>query len=679
MAPPAMTRAASRRRPARQWGFAALVLVTTAALVALSWTLLRANGMEPFEYPILALSTVLAVPIVASFWLAVTGFLAEWLREVPTLAGPPADTPLTMRTAIVMPIHNEDAGRSIAALRATYESLAATGQLAAFRCFVLSDSTDPQRWLDEEIAVAGLRAALGDAAGIVYRHRATNTDRKVGNLVDFCRRWGAEFECMVVLDADSVMSGDTLVHLARCMQAHPGVGILQVPPVPVNGATLFSRVQQFAANAYGRTFATGLAWLQGGDGNYYGHNAIVRIRPYVVHCALPPLPGREPLGGAILSHDFVEAAMMCRAGYTTHLLPAVAGSFEESPPTLLDHANRDRRWCQGNIQHSRLLHLPGLRAMSRTHLAMGIMSYVAAPLWLALLMSWTAHALWRHFVPHDYFTTTALFPTFEVSIRAQSVQVFLFVLALLFVPRVLAVGARLMDARERAAFGGARALLLGFATECVLSLLLAPALMIEHTRAIVAILRGRSSGWSAQRRGDDGVAWRVVVRRFGGVTIVGAVWATVLALTSPATFWWMAPVLAGMVFAVPLAIGTSSVRAGGWTRRHRLLLTPAELVPEPVLVRFRELVRTPRADGVAPANTALERVLQDAELRRLHATFADEIDPDDAMASHATAGLVLKYQLQGPAALTIEEQRNLLRSPDAIATLALALRAGGTC
>jgi len=655
------------RGSGRRLAFAALVGGTLALVAILSWNLLAANGMGALEYAIFGLSLVLAVPIAMSFWLAIAGFLAEWHREIPTLRVE-GSRPPRLPTAVVMPIHNEDPHRVTAALRATIESVEGTGHLGAFRFFLLSDSTDPRRWIDEEIAVSALRGALPDPDCLVYRHRPGNIDRKVGNIGDFCRRWGEQFECMVVLDADSVMSGRTLVQLARLMEHHPTAGILQVPPVPVNGTSLWTRGQQFAASAYGKTWANGLAWLQTNLGNYYGHNAIVRIRPFVQSCTLPRLSGREPLGGPILSHDFVEAALMCRAGHATHLLPDLDGSFEESPPTLIDHVNRDRRWCQGNLQHARLLGMRGLHTMSRAHLLLGILSYAAAPLWLLLMLAWTAEAVRSHFVPHVYFAPGSLFPVFETSIAQQALLLLTVVLALLFVPRLLAIAARLRDADERRAFGGTFRMLRSFVAECGLSLLLAPTLMIEHTRAVVGILCGRTTTWNAQSRGDGVVTLRDAVRRFGAIGVGGVAWALLLWATSRETLWWMLPALLGMVLSVPLAIVTGSAAVGRRARDRGWLLTPAELAPEPVLARYRELLAARPA--VAPATaTALERVLEDDELRRVHASFADR-PVDDPLEEHAVDGLVLKCRLQGPAALTDAEQRALLNSPRALDALA---------
>src|SRR5581483_10558213 len=263
------------------------------------------------------------------------------------------------RTAIVMPVYNEEHGRGMAGLKGTYESLEQTGLLQHFDFFILSDTTDPDTWVSEELAFAELRTQVSDPERLVYRNRRENTERKTGNIADFCANWGERYRYMIVFDADSVMTGTSLVNLVRLMEANPHVGIVQAPPLPINRRTLFGRIHQFAMQAYSLIFISGLNFWQGGAANYWGHNAIIRIRPFVEHCRLPKLPGKEPLGGSILSHDFVEAAFMRRAGWKVYLASELRGSYEEMPSSLIGYAARDRRWCQGNLQHLKLLGTPG--------------------------------------------------------------------------------------------------------------------------------------------------------------------------------------------------------------------------------------------------------------------------------------------------------------------------------
>jgi membrane glycosyltransferase len=653
--------------------FTTLFLVTVGGMSSLLVAMLRLNGMTRAEYAILVLSILLLLPVAFSFWIAFFGFGVEWRgsdRLALSLRTPAEDDTPIARTAIVVPIHEEEPLHVLARLRATYESLRATERSSGFDFFVLSDTMDPQAWLDEELAFAKLCDDVEEPEHFHYRNRSRNTGAKAGNIADFCREQGGAYECMVILDADSVMSGSTLVALASAMARDPRIGIIQVPPMLVNARSLFGRLQQFSARAYGPTWATGLSWLQDGEGNYYGHNAIIRIAPFVEHCRLPVLPGKPPLGGSILSHDFVEAALLLRAGYRIHLATGIDGSYEESPPTLIDHAVRDRRWCQGNLQHARLLNMRGLRAMSRTHMAMGVTSYVTAPLWLSLLILWTVETLYWKLTPHVYFPANgALFPTWEVSTRLQATLLFALVMLLLFVPRALAIGARLRDAREREGFGGARNLLRSVLLEWILSALIAPILLLEHTRFVIGILLQRSVRWKSQPRGERSIEFGEAARRYGAATLLGTTWLGVLIVLVPEMLWWMLPVLAGMALAIPVAILSSRPEFGSRARARGLLLTPEERSPEPVLRRMRELLGGVQSGLPGGPGNALERVLGDPAIRELHLSLQLDSESGDPLIEHEVQGLVLKCRYHGTAVLTDEEQRVILRQRRALLEL----------
>ncbi|MGH7968015.1 MAG: glucans biosynthesis glucosyltransferase MdoH, partial [Limisphaerales bacterium] len=384
--PSAMDGRGSGRLLARRVVFAGLIL---SSIVFLGWrvfSFLNLNGLTIVEAAIFVLFLVLVMPITISFWTAVVGFLMRWrggdsLEISRAMDGEPVNGPLPL-TAIVLPVYNEEPARVMAGLKATYLSLERTGLLSHFEFFILSDTTDPDVWVREELAFVETRREVSEPGRIFYRNRRQNTERKTGNIADFCAGWGDRYEYMVVFDADSIMTGASLLKLVRLMEQHPYVGILQAPPLPVNRTSLFGRIHQFAMHVYSAIFLSGLNFWQGGTGNYWGHNAIIRIRPFVAHCRLPALPGKPPLGGSILSHDFVEAAFMRRAGWRVHLASELSGSYEEMPSTLLGYAARDRRWCQGNLQHGKLLFAPGLHFISRVHIWMGMMAYLASPLWL---------------------------------------------------------------------------------------------------------------------------------------------------------------------------------------------------------------------------------------------------------------------------------------------------------
>src|SRR5260221_1670634 len=336
--------------------FAGLVACSTAIATALMVDIIGAGGFNAVTVSILVLFTISFGWIACSFWTALLGFIVRVAGGDPASLGwAGATTPLRERTALVMPIYNEDPVRVPAGLEATLRGLLLASDAGHFDAFVLSDTTDPKIAEEEQQAVLTLRRRIGDRIPIYYRRRQRNHGRKAGNIADFCERWGGAYAHMVVLDADSVMSGSTLVALAGLMEAHPDAGIIQTGPVPTNPETVFARILQFGSRLYGPVLSSGLAFWQLGDANYWGHNAIIRVAAFTEHCGLPVLPGSAPLGGEILSHDFVEAALIRRAGWKVWIVPELEGSYEELPANVIDYAKRDRRWCQGNLQHARLL------------------------------------------------------------------------------------------------------------------------------------------------------------------------------------------------------------------------------------------------------------------------------------------------------------------------------------
>ncbi|MCX6923224.1 MAG: glucans biosynthesis glucosyltransferase MdoH, partial [Verrucomicrobia bacterium] len=371
-----------------------------------------------------------------------------------------------------------------------------------------------------------------------------------------------------------------LVNLVRLIERNPHVGIVQAPPLPVNGRTLFSRLHQFAAQAYNSVFITGLNFWQGGAANYWGHNAIIRIRPFVEHCRLPTLSGKEPLGGSILSHDFVEAALMRRAGWRVYLASELHGTYEELPPSLISYAVRDRRWCQGNLQHARLLFTPGLHLVNRIHLWMGVMAYVSAPLWILALVLATIQGLTETLGKHHYFSRQqTLFPTWHISIQHRATLLFLGVMALLLLPKFFSLIPCLLNRERAAAFGGRLKLSLSVLLEIIFSALTAPILAAERTRFVAAILLGRNVKWQTQQRDDLRTSLGEALSRHAAATGLGLVWSGLFLFAAPRLFWCFSPILAGLILAIPLSVWSSRATAGAWARRRGLWLIPEEITP----------------------------------------------------------------------------------------------------
>jgi membrane glycosyltransferase len=570
-----------------------------------------------------------------------------------------------------MPVYNEDPARVFAGVKATYTNIEQTGLLERFDFFLLSDSTDPDTWINEELAFAELRSEVSNPERLIYRNRRENIERKTGNIADFCATWGDRYRYMIVFDADSIMTGLSLVNLVRLMEANPHVGIVQAPPLPVNRRSLFGRIHQFAMQAYSLIFITGLNFWQGGAANYWGHNAIIRIEPFVKHCRLPRLPGKEPLGGAILSHDFVEAAFMRRAGWKVYLASELRGSYEEMPSSLIGYAARDRRWCQGNLQHGRLLFTRGFHMVNRVHILMGLMSYVASPLWLLLLALTTFEGIKEKLGTHAYFSTArSLFPVWHISVREQALILFLLMMSLLLLPKLLSLVVHWRKPERLRAFGGGFKLTSSVVCETLASTLLAPNLALLQARFVVGILMGSKVEWNAQDRGEDGTTFHEALRRHWPSLLVGVLWTGLLALTVPMLIWWFSPVIAGFLLAIPLSALSSRTSWGEWTRRHGLFLTPEELEPPQLLKSFQEELSTWRSRSwTTPAN-GLARVLYDPKTWDIHLSFlsAPAESPDPLHQNHLER-LRLKVVHEGLDTLTQKEKRDLLLDSRALREL----------
>jgi len=631
-----------------------------------SWTMasiLGTDGLTLFEGTIVTLFTLNFLWIAISFMTAVTGLVLRVFDLDPiTLRriGPrPLPEKLRSRTVIVVPVYNENPHGVFARIRAVYESIRDLGHADAFDIFVLSDTRDPDIWIAEELAWGDLRRQLRLRNKIYYRRRELNVERKSGNLMDFCEKWAGAYDFMVVFDADSTMTGEALVRMAHLMEENPDVGLVQAPPQPTGRNTLFARILQFISHVHGPTMTAGLAFWQLGSGNYWGHNAIVRTNAFIECCGLPILPGKPPLGGPILSHDFVEAALLRRAGWKVWLVPDIEGSWEELPPNVVDYAVRDRRWCQGNLQHIRVVFGTRLRPMSRLHLFMGVMSFVSSPLWFMLLIFSTLTAWEAAQRGHRFFTgAPALFPTWPIDRAGEMLLLLGVTLGMLIVPKFLS--AFLLMARSQTArqFGGRLAIFGSALVELVYSALLAPVMMLLHTLFVVTNLVGYQVQWEAQNRDDSGVPlWSAVTAHKWHVAI-GIVWGGVAYWLNPGFFWWMTPVIAGLVLSPFLTHWTSRIDLGLRAKRAGLFLTPEETHPPAELVRVEALQEAPEPDR----SKGLLKILEDPVSSALHAALVPQAAPSERV--RIEVGILYeKLARLGPESLTREEKIKLLSYP----------------
>jgi membrane glycosyltransferase len=478
---------------------------------------------------------------------------------------------------------------------------------------------------------------------------------------------------MLILDADSLMTGDTIVRLVAAMEEHPKAALIQTLPIVVNARSLFARWQQFAGRLYGPMLAAGIAWWHGSESNYWGHNAIIRVHAFAQYAGLPELGGRKPFGGYILSHDFIEAALMRRGGWAIHMAPKLGGSYEESPPTLSDFAARDRRWCQGNLQHLALLPTRGFHWVSRLHLLTGIGSYLTAPLWLIFLVSGILVSLQAQFVRPEYFPKGySLFPQWPAQDPILAAWVFVGTMGMLIAPKLLAFLVLLTDRDARKKFGGGFRVLAGIIAETILSGLTAPVMMIFQSSAVSEILLGRDAGWQVQRRDDGGVPHRDTVRTYAVPTLFGIAMAVSAYAVSLPLLLWMMPVILGLLLAIPIAMLSSSAGSG---RRPGLFRTPEQTAPPRVLSRANELASAPHS----PVTCPLHELRHDAGLREAHLNnLSDqkprnrgEVDPHLAIA-RAKIEDAETFD-EASSFLSRREQFSVLSSPTVLATL-FALR-----
>ncbi len=582
------------------------------------WNVVSVGGVTPLEWALLVLFVLNFSWIALAFSSGVVGFFALLFRKRIHRTLP---SELTARTAVVMPIYNEAPSRVFAALEAIRADVEATGLGHAFDYFFLSDTTNPDVWVAEERAVAAMRERLGPDHRVYYRHRPKNTARKAGNVADFVSRWGGAYDHMLVLDADSLMTGHAIATLAAAMEADPDSGIIQTLPLIINRNTLFARVQQFAARIYGPVIAAGLSAWMGRDGNYWGHNAIIRTKAFADHCGLPDLTGRPPFGGHILSHDFVEAALILRAGWDVYMLPTLHGSYEESPPSLIDLSARDRRWCQGNLQHIRVFPAKGLRWPTRQHFATGIFSYIASPLWASQLIIGIMIVLQAAYIRPEYFSDEfSAYPAWPRFDAERSLALFAFTMAILIAPKFLGLALALIETRTRKKSGGPFLLIVSALFEILMSALLAPIMMLIQSGSVIQILLGRDTGWNPQRRDDGSIPLSDIARRHRSHTVLGFIMLMAGLAISPSLVAWMSPTIAGLILAIPLSWATAQLGLGLALKRIGILQTPEEVAPPPIAVAANAKAQELAALGEDQAD-CLGLIYSDDEFRVLHDAY----------------------------------------------------------
>ncbi len=564
-----------------------LTLGTAGGATALWADLLAQNGLtilDIIQIILFALSYLWVSPF---FWSSILG----WLRlasggKTPGIVHPHhllpgVEAPELMNhraTAIVIPVYNEEAGAVFARLCAMYKALERSGNLQHFHFFVLSDSTDAEAWLAEEIMWSKVVRELNAEGRLFYRHRPKNTARKAGNIGDFCQRWGGSYEHMIVLDADSLLTVEAILMMARLAKLNPHAGIIQGLPTIIGAKSFFARSQQFAVRLYGPLIAAGINFWHLGDGNYWGHNAIINVAFFAQQCGLPNLPGAPPFGGHILSHDFIEAALIRRGGWRVWLVGEIPGCYEQMPASIIENGKRERRWVQGNLQHMKILFAHGLHPMSRIHLLMGIVAFKVSILSLLFLTVGLASSMYAQFVPPSYFPAyKTLFPAWPIFNGDLALSLLAGTIVMLTLPKILAILLRM--GKQSRLYGGRFKLFLSFMLEHIFTVFIAPMLMLIHAGFVVDVFRRRDSGWGKQNRGDADTSWGEAYRIHRYHTLFGMVLGVMGWYLASSLFWWISPVVIGSVFSIPLSVFSSRVSWGQGLRRAGIFVIPEETNP----------------------------------------------------------------------------------------------------
>ncbi len=561
-----------------------------AGSLAIAALALSPGGFGIVDIALLLLFAVTLPWMVAGFWNAVVGFLIMRFAADPIAAIMPVaarirgDEPVTASTAILLCIRNELPERMIRNLEPMLAGLDAAGCGARFHLYVLSDTSDAQIAASEEACFAALTTRWRGRVGITYRRRAVNAAYKAGNIREFCERWGSRHEFAVTLDADSFMTADAVLRLVRIIQADPRLGILQGLIVGLPSTSAFARIFQFGMRLGMRSYTIGSAWWQGDCGPYWGHNAVLRLEPFIAHCALPVLSTDGAEDRHILSHDQIEAVLMRAAGYDVRVLPEEDLGWEENPPTLLEFIRRDLRWCQGNMQYWRFLGLAGLKPVSRYQLVLAILMFIGSPAWIGLLVLGTL--------------AVACAETPASFIRADAgLALFVCVMVMWFAPKIASAIDILLHPKLRHGFGGAGLFIINFVIETVYSIVLCPILWFGHTIFLTGLLFGREIGWIGQTRDDHAVPFTLALRNLWPHTLLGCAALGLLAMTQPAAILYALFLAGGPALAIPFAVITARPWLGSLSARIGIGRLPEETERPAALL----LLALPAIEAAAPS------------------------------------------------------------------------------
>jgi membrane glycosyltransferase len=561
-----------RRIVGRRVLFAALVMLSIAALMALAAYALSAGGFSVAD-ALLLLFFALTMPwSVIGFWNAAVGFFIMRFAHdpvatvLPSVARLYSDGKITASTAITIFVRNEPPNCVIRNLDAMMREIDLAGSANSFHLYILSDTSESGIAALEESGFAALTAQWQGRIPVTYRRRAVNTGFKAGNFWDFCERWGGQHEFAVTLDTDSFMTAAAIMRMVRVIQSDPKLGILQGLVVGLPSTSAFARIFQFGMRLGMRSWTIGSAWWQADCGPYWGHNAIIRIAPFVAHCRIPELPQGGVLGGHVLSHDQIEAALMRRAGYDVRVLPEEDLGWEENPPTLIEFIRRDQRWCQGTLQYGYFLFTQGMKLVSRFQLAFAMLMFLGSPAWIGLLVVGTL-ALAASPTPADFIR-----PDAGHALLAS-------ILVMWFAPKIATVIDVLTRPKLRRAFGGTARFLASVATETIFFILLSPVMWTCHTLFLAGLPFGHVIGWIGQVRHDHTVPWSQALHQLWPHTVLGLGALGLIAMMHPSAFPYVFLLAGGPALSIPLAVFTARPAIGQLLTRIGIGRLPEETAP----------------------------------------------------------------------------------------------------
>lgn len=514
------------------------------------------------------------------------------------------------RIAILMPIYEEDPRRVAAALGAMWQDLGQYAEAAHFDFFVLSDSRSLDSSIQEEWAVHKLSELYQDAR-FIYRHRASNSAAKLGNISYFLRRWGSEYKYMVMLDADSIMPGDTLVQMARIMEGNAKIGIIQAYLSMVFRKTLYAKINRFVSSLTAKIGFYGRYYFYLGQGDYYGHNAIIRTQAFSEHCGLPALRKKGPwTAGKPLSHDYVEAALLEGAGFEVWSLPELE-SFEELPTNLIDDMQREMRWMYGSMTYFRVFLISRINPLYKARLFSSAINYFNPLLgWIFFLMG----VLGLKFIFKNPISSYFLIMKYKA--------IFIFSIGFLVVSIITRMCLPLLyqwKKKRHHLFGGMGKMTWSYGLYFFYSLIIGPIFMAQFSRMLYHWIMGQKMHWGEQHRDDRSISWAEAFRHFWWLSALGTglAWLVInyvfaddtIAVQSAThlTKWnlmfWYVPLLFGLITAVWFVRYTSLELP--ILDRLQWFSSPQELEPHFVLTETQRLIPL-MEEEVSSAITALD-------------------------------------------------------------------------